>query len=95
MVKRKDGRSRNLPNGGNGRPKGYPNKLTKSAKEAFRLAFEDLGGAKALAAWAKDNLTDFYRLYARMIPTEHNIAGTEGAPLNFVLYIPPKAKPQE
>lgn len=31
--------------GNTGKPKGASNKLTRSAKEAFRLTFDNLGGA--------------------------------------------------
>lgn len=58
----------------NGRPKGTPNKLTKTVKEAFEIAFQNLQeqpGAR-LADWAKDNPTDFYRIAAKLIPAELN-----------------------
>jgi hypothetical protein len=58
-----------------GRPKGQPNKLTKSAKEAFQLAFEGLGGAAALKEWAKTNKTEFFKLYAKLIPTDITSGG--------------------
>lgn len=54
----------------NGKPKGTKSKLTASAKEAFQIAFEKLGGAEALSKWAKSNQTDFYKLFARLIPTD-------------------------
>lgn len=53
-----------------GRKKGTPNKLTASAKQAFQFAFDEIGGARALAEWARENRTDFYKLFARLIPTE-------------------------
>ncbi len=52
-----------------GRVRGTPNKLTGSARNAFALAFDSIGGAEGLSKWAKENQTDFYRLYARLIPT--------------------------
>lgn len=55
---------------GQGRPKGTPNKTTKAAREAFQFAFDKIGGAEALATWAKDNQTEFYKLYGRLIPVE-------------------------
>jgi hypothetical protein len=77
---------------GPGRPKGSPNKLTRAAKEAFGLAFEKLGGIKALTEWGEDNRTEFYKLYARLIPTEQHIGGPDGSPLNFQLFVPPKSE---
>lgn len=53
-----------------GRKKGVPNKLTQSAKEAFQFAFTKIGGAEDLASWALENKTEFYKLFARLIPTE-------------------------
>jgi hypothetical protein len=55
-----------------GRQKGTPNKLTKAVKEVFEEAFEGLGGSKAFIKWGKDNQTDFYKLYARLIPQDVN-----------------------
>lgn len=60
----------NRGNAGKGRKKGVPNKLTRSAKEAFAHAFDSVGGAPALAQWANENPTEFYKLYARLIPAE-------------------------
>lgn len=57
---------------GPGRPKGLQNKFTRGAKEAFALAFEGVGGVERLTEWARENLTDFYKLYARLIPVELN-----------------------
>lgn len=65
-----------------GRPKGSPNKFTAHAKEAFQLAFEELGGVRGLVAWAKSDearLTDFYKLFARLIPLE--VTGKDGKDL--------------
>lgn len=57
-----------------GRPKGSLNKFTANAKQAFQAAFDELGGVAGLVTWAKadegKNLTDFYKLYARLIPTD-------------------------
>lgn len=62
VIKRKQ------PKGGS--RKGKPNKLTKSAKEAFLFAFDELGGSKGLASWAKNNQTDFYKLFSKIIPVD-------------------------
>jgi hypothetical protein len=61
------------PKGGpknGGRKKGTPNKSSASVKAAFLLAFDAAGGDKALAEWAKANRTEFYKLYAKLLPTE-------------------------
>lgn len=59
-----------------GRPIGAVNKTTATAKQAFQLAFDELGGVNGLVAWAKsdpDNLATLYTLYARLIPTDTNV----------------------
>jgi len=59
---------------GGGSRKGKPNKLTKSVKEAFEIAFNELQGDENanLATWAKQNTTEFYKLAAKLIPTSVN-----------------------
>jgi len=47
-----------------------PNKAGKTAKENVLAVFTRLGGTAAMARWAKDNQTDFYRLYAKLIPQQ-------------------------
>ena len=51
-----------------GRQKGTPNKLTASVKEAFHAAYIGIGGDSALAEWGQANRTEFYKIYARMLP---------------------------
>jgi hypothetical protein len=53
-----------------GRQKGTPNKITTAFKEAVRIVYEDIGGHKAFAEWARENPTEFYKIAARLIPTE-------------------------
>ena len=53
-----------------GRHKGTPNKLTTNARNAFHSAFDALGGVDALTKWADENKTDFYKIYARLIPVD-------------------------
>lgn len=69
------GRPKGHPKTG-GRQKGTPNKLTRSAKEAYAFAFDALGGAEGLRDWAlrdPDNMKVFYQLHARLIPTEKDV----------------------
>lgn len=56
-----------------------PNKFTGQAKEAFQLAFKDVGGIAALCRWAKRNPDAFYKLYAKLIPVEVRGGGLDGA----------------
>lgn len=69
------------------KPKGAVNKITKSAREAFQLAFEQSGGFRELTAWAKANKTEFYKLYARLIPVEHVGEGGEGPIQTIVKHV--------
>ena len=55
-----------------GRPKGTKNKITRKADEAFELVFDALqeDDTTRLEKWAKDNLTEFYRLFAKKLTTQ-------------------------
>src|SRR5262245_30946996 len=67
-----------------GRKKGTPNKISASMKQAFKDAFEGLGGVPALIAWARRsnaNRTEFYRLSSKLLPLE--ITGRGGGPIEF------------
>lgn len=86
---------RKPPNAGKGRPKGVPNKMTAAAKEAFQLAFDGVGGVDALVEWAQENRTEFFKLYARLIPVEQQHSGEGGSPLRVVIEFPEPAKGDE
>jgi hypothetical protein len=53
-----------------GRQAGTPNKVTTAFKDAVRFVYDDIGGNAAFASWAKENQTEFYKIAARLIPTE-------------------------
>lgn len=55
-----------------GRKRGSLNKTTVSVKQVFEEAFDGLGGTKALVKWAKAEPTEFYKLYAKLIPQDIN-----------------------
>ena len=57
-----------------GRPPGAKNKLGRSVKENVVAVFARLGGTPAMAEWARDNPTEFYKIYARLIPVEASVA---------------------
>lgn len=64
--------------GNPGRPKGTPNKLTKTVKETVLSVFNDLQKDKRhnLTAFAKAHPRDFYAIAAKLIPTEMVGSGT-------------------
>ncbi len=55
------------------RTPGAKGKVNQTAKENLIAVFTRLGGTAAMAEWAKDNLTDFYRLYARLVPQQIDV----------------------
>lgn len=67
-----------------GKVKGTPNKLTRTVKETVLAAFNDLqNDPKAnILAWAKDEPTEFYKIAAKLIPTEVN-AKVENIVIDF------------
>jgi hypothetical protein len=50
--------------------KGIPNRIGAAVKSNVIAVFDKIGGRDGMAEWAKENPTEFYRLYARLIPTE-------------------------
>lgn len=55
-----------------GRKAGTPNKKTSEVKAALAVAFDSLGGVTALTEWAREEPTEFYKLWAKMLPAELN-----------------------
>lgn len=55
-----------------GRPKGQGNKLTRTVKETVLAVFDQLQEDRQanLLAWAKSEPTEFYKIAAKLIPTE-------------------------
>lgn len=45
-------------------------KKVQAARENLSLAFDLMGGVPALVVWGRQNPTEFYRLWARLIPKE-------------------------
>jgi hypothetical protein len=59
-----------------GRKKGTPNHLSGGVKSNIVAVFDKIGGREAMARWATENMTEFYKLYGRLLPTE--LSGPEG-----------------
>jgi hypothetical protein len=66
-----------------GRQAGTPNKVTTAFKDAVRIVYEDIGGNVAFAAWARENPSEFYKIAARLIPTE--IAGRSDTGITVII----------
>lgn len=44
--------------------------MSGQVKENLVAVFNRLGGTAAMADWAAENLTEFYKLYAKMLPRQ-------------------------
>ena len=75
------------------KPKGAKNKVTQSIRQAFKDAFDEMGGVDALVEWGmkEENQGAFYALASKLIPTE--ITGPAGEPITFKV-IRPSAEPK-
>ncbi len=68
-----------LTEAGPGRPKGIPNKVTQSVKEAIERAFDKLGGMDYLVHVGQTDPRTFCALLSRLLPTK--LANADGSPL--------------
>lgn len=66
-----------------GRVKGTPNALSSGVKSNIIGVFDKIGGRDAMAAWAQENQTEFYKLYGRLLPTE--VTGEGGGALQVLI----------
>ena len=65
-----------------GRQKGSLNKMSGLAKENIAGVFNRIGGTEAMAQWAIENQTQFYQIYARLLP--HEVTGEGGGPVQII-----------
>lgn len=78
--------------GNPGRPKGVPNKITKTVKETVLAVFNELQGdpKHCLKSFAEKHPRDFYQIAAKLIPTDLKATiETENVKVNLVF---PKPK---
>ncbi len=66
-----------------GRQAGTRNKVTAGAKANIMRVFEEIGGVGNFARWAKENETEFYRHYAKLVPLE--LSGDDKRPISINL----------
>ena len=67
-----------LPNGGNGRPKGATNKITRELKEMILNALDSAGGEAYLAEQAEKSPAAFMTLIGKVLPMQVNTDLTSG-----------------
>ena len=55
-----------------GRVAGTPNVVTGTVKDNILAVFNRLDGTAGMARWARNNQTEFYKLYAKLLPIQVN-----------------------
>lgn len=58
-----------------GRKKGVQNKVVTTVKESIQNVYARLGGDEAFSDWAMAERTEFYKIFARLIPQDQNLTG--------------------
>jgi hypothetical protein len=76
------------------RTAGAKNKFPQDAKENVVAVFVRLGGTAAMAEWAKKNLSDFYRIYAKLVPVEQHQQHSGDVNLTVVTGVPGPEQPR-
>jgi hypothetical protein len=66
-FKKGDGRKR--------KPKGAVTKVTTTVKEAILKVYDNIGGDQGFADWANEEKTEFYKIYARLVPLDVQASG--------------------
>lgn len=59
-------------------------KVMTAARDNLARAFDLMGGVPALVVWGRSNPTEFYRIWARLIPKE-SAESTQALPLETLL----------
>jgi hypothetical protein len=66
------------PRAGAGRPKGVPNHITRTIKDAIEAAFQGVGGPEYLMRQAEENPQAFMTLLGKIIPAQVQADVTSG-----------------
>lgn len=53
-----------------GRRAGTPNRISGTVRENVIAVFDAIGGTEAMERWARENQSEFYRFYSKLLPTE-------------------------
>lgn len=61
----------------------------KEVVNAFNDAFELIGGVSRLAVWALENQTEFYKLYAKLLPSGTQVDVNASGEVVFKHVLPP------
>lgn len=77
------GRPKGLPKTG-GRKAGGLNKSSASVKECIEKVYELIGGDAAFSDWAVREPTEFYKIYAKLIPRDINATVSGALTINVI-----------
>jgi hypothetical protein len=66
-----------------------PHFTRKDVVQSFQSAFELIGGIPRLAIWANNNETDFFKLYARLLPSQASSSLGEANVMRIEMAIKP------
>jgi hypothetical protein len=72
------------------RTKGSANTLKVTARDAVWKVFHELGGVQHMKRWATENPSEFYKLYARLVPTQ--VTGEDGGPVKITVEWQPSSE---
>lgn len=70
MLEKQSIKSKGGKRPGAGRKQGVPNKLSTTVKDNIIEVFEGIGGVTTMTGWAKENPTQFFNLYAKLLPLQ-------------------------
>lgn len=82
MIEKQSINSKGGARPGAGRKQGVPNRLSATVKDNIIEVFEGVGGVDAMTGWAKENPTQFFNLYAKLLPL--TVAGDSKNPLELI-----------